>query len=83
MKIAVNMEDKCKSFVAYSDEFILFYECNKYGFGVRKVLFANLRVKDKFNAQQFHDQSVLKKQRRIQKKEAIGLIVGYVPKMRN
>ena len=82
MKIAVNTDGKCKSFVAYNGEFIFFYDCNKYGFGVRKVMFSNPWVKDDFNAQQFHDQSVLLKQRKVEKKEAVGLIASYVPIMK-
>ena len=41
MKIAVNTEGKCTSFVAFNGEFMFFYNCNKHGFGVRKVLFSN------------------------------------------
>ena len=82
MKIAVNTDGKCKSFVAYNGEFIFFYDCNKYGFGVRKVMFSNPWVKDGFDAQQFHDQSVLLKQRKVEKKEAVGLIASYVPIMK-
>lgn len=82
MKIAVNTEGKCESFVAYNGEFIFFYDCNKYGFGVRKVMFSNPWVKDGFDARQFHDQSVLMKQRRVEKKEAVGLIAAYVPIMK-
>ena len=82
MKIAVNTDGQCKSFVAYNGEFMFFYNCNKHGFGVRKVMFSNPWVKDGFNAQQFHDQSVLMKDRRVEKKSAVGLIAAYVPQMK-
>jgi hypothetical protein len=82
MKIAVNTEGKCKSFVAYNGEFMFFYKCNKHGFGVRKVMFSNPWVKDEFSAQQYHDQSVLMKDRRVEKKEAVGLIAAYVPQLK-
>lgn len=82
MKIAVNNVGKCTSFVAYDGEFMFFYNCNKHGFGVRKVMFSNPWVKDDFDAQQFHDQSILMKERRVEKKQAVGLIAVYVPQMK-
>lgn len=82
MKIAVNNEGKCTSFVAYNGEFMFFYDCNKHGFGVRKVMFSNPWVKNDFNARQFHDQSVLMKERKVEKKQAVGLIASYVPQMK-
>jgi hypothetical protein len=82
MKIAVNTEGKCTSFVAFNGEFMFFYNCNKHGFGVRKVLFSNPWAKDLFDAQQFHDQSVLMKKRNIEKKQAVGLIASYVPQLK-
>ncbi len=82
MKIAVNNEGRCTSFVAYNGEFMLFYNCNKYGFGVRKVMFSNPWAKDAFSSQQFHDQSILMKEKRVEKKQAVGLIAAYVPLMK-
>lgn len=82
MKIAVNTEGKCTSFVAFNGEFMFFYNCNKHGFGVRKVMFSNPWAKDAFDAQQFHDQTVLIKTRRVEKKQAVGLIASYVPQMK-
>ena len=83
MKIAVNTTDgKCKSFVAFNGEFMFFYNCNKHGFGVRKVMFSNPWVKDGFDAQKFHDQTVLMKDRKVEKKEAVGLIAAYVPQLK-
>ena len=82
MKIAVNTDGRCRSFVAYNGEFIFFYTCNKYGFGVRKVMFSNPWVKDEFDARQYHDQSVLMKERKVEKKQAVGLIAVYVPQLK-
>ena len=82
MKIAVNTEGKCTSFVAFNGEFMFFYNCNKHGFGVRKVMFSNPWVKDSFDAQQFHDQTVLMKERKVEKKQAVGLIAAYVPQLK-
>ena len=82
MKIAVNTEGKCTSFVAFNGEFMFFYNCNKHGFGVRKVMFSNPWAKDEFDPQQFHDQSVLMKQKKVEKKQAVGLIAAYVPQLK-
>ena len=82
MKIAVNTDGKCRSFVAFNGEFMFFYNCNKHGFGVRKVMFSNPWVKDGFDARQFHDQSVLMKERSVERKQAVGLIAAYVPQMK-
>ncbi len=82
MKIAVNLEGKCTSFVAFNGEFMFFYNCSKQGFGVRKVMFSNPWAKDAFDAQQFHDQSILMKEKQVEKKEAVGIIASYVPLMR-
>ena len=82
MKIAVNTEGKCTSFVAFNGEFMFFYNCNKHGFGVRKVMFSNPWAKDEFDPQQFHDQSVLMKQRKVEKKQAVSLIAAYVPQLK-
>ena len=82
MKIAVNTDGKCRSFVAFNGEFMFFYDCNKHGFGVRKVMFSNPWTKDDFDARQFHDQSVLMKERKVEKKQAVGLIAAYVPQLK-
>ena len=83
MKIAVNNEGICTSFVAFNGEYMFFYNCNKHGFGVRKVMFSNPWAKDDFSPQCFHDQSVLMKQKKIEKKMAVGLIAAYVPQMKD
>jgi hypothetical protein len=82
MNIAVNNEGKCTSFVAFNGEFMFFYNCNKHGFGVRKVLFSNPWAKDVFDPQQYHDQTVLMKDKKVEKKQAVGLIAAYVPQLK-
>lgn len=79
MKIAVNTEGNCNSFVAYNGQFSFFYNCNKHGFGVRKVMFANPWVNEQFSPDEYHDQSVLMNQKRIEKKQALRLIACYMP----
>lgn len=79
MKIAVNNEGNCTSFVAYNGQFSFFYNCNKYGFGVRKVMFSNPWVKDQFSPDEYYSQSILKCQKKIEKIEAIRIVASYVP----
>ena len=83
MRIAVNSEGKCTSFVAYTNEYIFFYNCNKHGFGVRKVMFSNPFTKDEFSPDEFYEQTVLLNQRKIEKKQAVGLIASYLPRMKS
>ena len=82
LKIAVNTDGKCTSFIAFNEDFMLFYNCNKNGFGVRKVLFSNPWAKEQFDANQFHDQTVLMKKKHVDKKQAVGLIASYVPQLK-
>lgn len=82
MSIAVNNEGPCTSFVAFNGEFMFFYNCNKFGFGVRRVMFSNPWAKDAFDPQQYHDQSVLMKKKKVEKKQAVGLIAAYVPQLK-
>lgn len=79
MKIAVNTEGKCNSFIAFNGEFMLFYTCNKDGFGVRKVMFSNPWASQLFDADEYQVQTVLLKKRKIDKKRAVGLIASYMP----
>ena len=79
MKIAVNMEGKCRSFVAYNEEFSFFYNCNKFGFGVRKVMFDNPWVHKQFQPEKYQQQSILMCDKVIDKRDAIQLIACYVP----
>ncbi len=81
LKIAVNTDGKCKSFIAYTDQYTLFYNCNKYGFGVRKVMFCSPAVQKHFDHLKFQEQSVLRKERKIEKKDAIELIAAFLPDM--
>lgn len=82
MKIAVNTDGKCKSFLAYADGYWFRYNCNKNGFGVRKVMFGNPDEHKKFSPVEFQEQTVLLNQRRIEQKQAVGLIASYLPKMK-
>lgn len=79
LKIAVNQDGKCKSFIAYSTDYTLFYKCTKDGFGVRRVLFSNPEAHERFNALEYSQQSVLTKQRRVNMREAIDMIAAFVP----
>ncbi len=79
MKIAVNKEGKCNSFIAYTNEYTLFYDCNKYGFGVRKVMFSNPEAHKHFDHNEYKKQTVLRKERKIEKKEAVELIAAFLP----
>jgi hypothetical protein len=81
MKIAVNTDGKCKSFIAYTTEYTLFYNCNRDGFGVRKIMFSNPQAHKKFDVEEYKQQTVLKKQRKIEKKEAIEIIAAFLPGM--
>lgn len=83
LKIAVNTEGKCKSFIAYTSDYTLFYNCNKDGFGVRKVMFTNPEVHLRFDKDAYQEQTVLLKQRKIEKKDAIELIAAFLPGMQS
>lgn len=83
LKIAVNADGKCKSFIAYTSEYTMFYNCNKDGFGVRKVMFSNPDAHLSFNPDAFQDQTVLLKQHKIEKKDAVELIAAFLPGMQN
>jgi hypothetical protein len=45
-------------------------------------MFSNPWAKDVFDPQQFHDQSVLMKKKKVEKKQAVGLIAAYVPQLK-
>ncbi|MCF8226050.1 MAG: hypothetical protein K9J30_09235 [Bacteroidales bacterium] len=81
MKIAVNPDEKCKSLIAFTDDYTLFYQCNRHGFGVRRVLFANPDAQKRFDPDKYQSQTVLSKKRRIEKKDAVKLIAGFLPGM--
>ena len=81
MKIAVLDNQNSNTFIAYTGNYWFKYNCTKEGFGVRKVMFNNPTVRDNFDAQEFHDQTILVKKRKIEKDQAIGLIAAYMPKL--
>ncbi len=81
LKIAVNKDGKCKSFIAYTNEYTMFYRCSKEGFGVRKVMFSNPDAHKTFDPQEYQEQSILSKTRKIEKKDAIELIAAFLPSM--
>ena len=67
-------------YCAFSDDFnTVFYNCDKNGFGARKIMFTNPDAQNKFDCAQYQKQTVLQEQDRIQKKVAIDLIATYVP----
>jgi hypothetical protein len=69
MKIAVNNEGPCTSFVAFNGEFMFFLQLQQAWFGVRKVMFSNPWAKDVFDPQQYHDQSVLMKEKKVERRK--------------
>jgi len=77
MKIAVNGE----KYIAYNDEFTAFYECTKHGFGVRKILFSSPIARDKYDAKEFRQQTILGT-KNIDPCVALKLIAVYLPQMR-
>ena len=82
MQIAVLEGDgTCRYYIAYTNGFWFRYNCTKEGFGVRKVMFNSPSVRDEFDHEEYAGQSILVKQRRIEKDQAIGLIASYVPQL--
>ena len=81
MKIAVLVDGKCRSFIAYANGYWFRYNCTKEGFGVRKAMFNSPAVRDEFDAREFSEQLILVKTRRIDKDQAVGLIAAYLPKL--
>ena len=81
MKIAVLEEGDCKSYIAYANGYWFMYNCTKDGFGVRKSMFNSATIRDGFDAREFHDQTILVKDRKIEKDQAVGLIASYLPKL--
>jgi hypothetical protein len=81
MKIAVLSEDNCKSYIAYTKNYWFRYNCTKDGFGVRKAMFNSPVIRDGFSADEYQNQSVLVKTRKIEKDQAVGLIAAYLPKL--
>ena len=83
MKIAVANEENCKSYIAYANGYWFMYNCTKDGFGVRKSMFKSANIRDGFDAREFHDQTILVKDRKIEKDQAVGLIASYLPKLQS
>ena len=81
MKIAVLNEGNCKSYIAYTNNYWFRYNCTKDGFGVRKAMFNSPVIRDGFSADEYQNQSVLVKTRKIEKDQAVGLIAAYLPKL--
>ncbi len=81
MKIAVLDEGNCKSYIAYANGYWFMYNCTRDGFGVRKSMFKSATIRDGFDAEEFHDQTILVKSRKIEKDQAVGLIASYLPKL--
>jgi hypothetical protein len=44
-------------------------------------MFSSATIRDGFDAEQYQDQTVLVKQRRIEKDVAVSLIASYLPKL--
>ncbi len=81
MKIAVSNSDNCDSFIAFTGGYWFMYNCTKEGFGVRKAMFNSAAVRDGFDSDEYHDQTVLVKTRKIEQDQAVGLIAAYLPKL--
>ena len=81
MKIAVNTNGDCDSFIAYTGGYWFMYNCTKDGFGVRKAMFNSATIRDGFDSNEYHDQTVLVKTRKIEQDQAVGLIAAYLPKL--
>ena len=81
MKIAVLNEGNCKSYIAFTNNYWFRYNCTKDGFGVRKAMFNSPVIRDGFSADEYQNQSVLVKTRKIEKDQAVGLIAAYLPKL--
>ena len=83
MKIAVLEEASCKSYIAFTNNYWFRYNCTKDGFGVRKAMFNSPAVRDGFNAEEYRDQTILVKTRKIESDQAVGLIAAYLPKLQS
>lgn len=77
MKIAV----KGNKYIAYTSDYILFYECTKHGFGIRKVLFTSEKSKELFSPKNYSKQTILCKGRKIDSDKALAIIASFVPKL--
>lgn len=81
MKIAVLDEGDCKSYIAFTKSYWFKYDCTRDGFGVRKSMFNSAVIRDGFDAEEYQNQTILVKSRKIEKDQAVGLIAAYLPKL--
>jgi hypothetical protein len=81
MKIAVSNDENCDSFIAYTGGYWFMYNCTREGFGVRKAMFNSPTIRDGFDSDEYHDQTVLVKTRKIEEDQAVGLIAAYLPRL--
>jgi hypothetical protein len=81
VNIAVNKGGKCNSFIAFAKDYTVFYDCTKDGFGVRRIMFASPEAQKEFDCIQYQKQTVLRKQRKIEKKDAVTTIAAFLPSM--
>ena len=81
MKIAVSNDENCDSFIAYTGGYWFMYNCTREGFGVRKAMFNSPTIRDGFDSDEYHDQTVLVKTRKIEQDQAVGLIAAYLPRL--
>jgi len=78
IKIAVHE----KSYIVLDENYIIFYESSKHGFGIRKILFKNPTAAAALDAEKYQQQTILSPDKKIDKLTAIGLIVDYFPKLK-
>ncbi len=81
MKIAVLEEGDCKSYIAFTKSYWFKYDCTRDGFGVRKSMFNSAVIRDGFDAEEYRNQTILVKSRKIEKDQAVGLIAAYLPRL--
>jgi len=80
LNIKVGIKDN--EYIAYTDDFIFFYACDKNGFGVRRALFKNTTARDKFDGNLFREQTILCANKKIDDTTALKLIAAYVPNLK-
>ena len=81
MKIAVLKDGACKSYIAFTKNYWFRYNCTRDGFGVRKAMFNSAVIRDGFDAEEYRNQTILVKSRKIEKDQAVGLIAAYLPRL--
>ena len=81
MNIAVNTRGRCKTYIAYTKDYTVFYDCTQNGFGARKIMFASPDAQKKFDCVQYQKQTVLREDSRIEKRDAVSTIAASLPGM--